>query len=223
MAAANNTVQTIGDITIDTSDVNALMRRLRTIHSEENMKKLMERAIRRTGSKVKTIVKKDVPKKYHITSAQVGKDIKTMQMGNAAQGPACTIPIIGVRHIIGGKTFRASGGRHGWNGIKAGKRYKIKTQIIKGQTVSLPTEMKDLGGNPPFRNLSAKRLSSATFTRAAGAGFPPKNTPIRRVVGIATPQMPLNRSEAEVQEDIVTFLAQRMEHEHAYIMAKLGR
>lgn len=215
--------KTVGNIYIDTSDVNELFSQLRAIHTKDNMDKLMQRAIRRTGSRVKTIVKKDVPQKYHITSSQVGKDIKSPQMGGGAAGPSCTIPIIGVRHIIGGKTFSASGGRHGWKGIVAGKRYKIKAQIIKGKTSVLPETIAEQGGNPPFRNLSAKRLNKAVFTRQKGAGFPPKNTPIGRVVGIATPQMPLNRSEQEVQEDIINFLAKRMEHEHAYMMAKLGR
>ena len=34
-----------------------------------------------------------------------------------------------------------------------------------------------------------------------------------QVSGIAIPQMPMNRSKAEVQKDIVDWMAKRIEHE----------
>lgn len=211
-------------INLDTSDVKKLMNQLRTVYTEEQAKKMIKHALNRTGKKVKAIVKTEVPKSYHITKAVVGKDIRNPisrvdNLGN----PSCTIPIVGTKHIIGGKTFTARGGKPGWKGIKAGRRYKIRAQIVKGKTSTLPEEMSDQGGNPPFRNTSAKKLNNAVFTRPAGVGFPPKNLPIARVVGVAVPQMPMNRSQDDVQEEIVEFLKKRLIVEHELALKKIGR
>lgn len=205
---------------IDVSDAKRKMDRLSACLTKDEMIKLEERVIRRTARRVKGIVATEVPKKYHIKSSAVRKDIKRPQYGRGALGGIqCSIPIEGERHIIGGKTFTAAGGRHGWKGIRAGKRYKIKAQIVKGQTSVLPENM-DPGKNPPFRNLSAPRLNNAAFTRGQMAGFPPDNLPLVRVVGIATPQMPMNRSEEDVQGEIGDYMDKRIDAEFNYIMKK---
>ena len=54
----------------------------------------------------------------------------------------------------------------------------------------------------------------ATFTRAGKSRLP-----ILKVSGIAIPQMPLNRSEAEVQKDIQDYMMQRFEHELNWLLA----
>ncbi len=211
-------------VNLDVSDVKDLMTKLRTVYTEEQAKKMIKHALNRTGRKVKSIVKTEVPKSYHITKSVVGKDIRSpiSRIDNAGN-PTCTIPIVGTKHIIGGKTFPARGGRHGWKGIQKGKRYKIQTQILKGKTSVLPEEMGDQGGHPPFRNLGAKRLNNATFTRSKGAGFPPNNLPIARVVGVAVPQMPMNRSEEDIQEEIVEHLKKRLIAEHELAIKGIGR
>ena len=40
-----------------------------------------------------------------------------------------------------------------------------------------------------------------------------------KVVGIAIPQMPMNRSQEEVQQDILDYMKERMEHEIQRLMA----
>lgn len=211
-------------ISLDTDDVQQLIKKLRTVYTEEQAKKMVKRALTRTGKKVKAIVKTEVPKSYHITKAVVGKDIKApIVRTDALQNPTCTIPIVGTKHIIGGKTFTARGGKPGWTGVRGGKRYKIRAQIVKGKTSVLPTEMSRQGGNPPFRNTSASKLNKAVFTRPKGVGFPPKNLPIARVVGVAVPQMPMNRSEADIQEEIVEHLKKRLIAEHELAIKGIGR
>lgn len=205
---------------IDTTEAEKLLEKLKKTLTEKEMEKLQYRVVSRTGQKVKSIVSTDVPKKYHIKKGEVAKDIGRPKMGTGEGNVACTIPIEGTRHIIGGKTFTARGGRHGWN-VRAGKRYKITAQIVKGKASVLPTEMENYGDNPPFRNLSAKRLSNGAFVREKGAGFPPHNLPVARIVGIAVPQMPMNRSKDEVQNDIMEHMIQRIEHEYKFITGKL--
>lgn len=206
---------------IDISDAQKKIDALSRALTPQQAKLLNYRVVNRTGKKVKSIVSSDVPKRYHIKKNVVARDIRRPRMGNSSGvSVSCSIPIEGMRHIIGGNTFPARGGRHGWNGIVAGKRYRIATQIVKGQQTVLPETMSHQGGTPPFRNLGAQKLNNATFNRAAGAGFPPKNLPLVRVVGLAVPQMPLNRAEDDVQEDIRDFMIKRIDQEFANIMRK---
>lgn len=206
---------------VDISDAQKKIAALRAVHTPQEMNKILKRALGRTGRQVKGIVSTEVPKKYNIKKRVVAQDIGYPRTsGQAGADISCCIPITGVRHIIGGKTFPARGGRHGWKGIKAGVRYKITTQIIKGKYSVLPESMDRQGNNPPFRNLGAKRLNNATYTRAAGAGFPPDNKPLGRVTGLAVPQMPMNLAKDEVQDRIRETLQKRLEAEHRYIISK---
>ena len=194
---------------VDTSDAADLIETVKALHTHRNFELLMYRAFKRTGDRVKTIMSTDLPQEYHVKAGEVRSAVgspRTTFGGGAAV--SCSIPIDGTRHSIGGQ-FSASGGAHGWN-VTAGKRYKIKAKIVKGQSSTLPTAMKSYGGEPPFRNLS---WSKVAFTRKGKNRFP-----IMRVVGIAIPQMPMNRSEPDVQNDIMETLMKRIEHEHEWLI-----
>lgn len=213
-------------IDIDVSDAKKKIQSLSGALSKREMVLLENRVLRRTAGKVKSIVSTDVPKKYHIKKSVVAKDVKRPIIDGpraANEGISCSIPIEGVRHIIGGKTFPAQNGRKGWKGIKAGKRYKIKTQIVKGENSILPVNIQEHAGNAPFRNLTAEKLNRAVFVRSEKAGFPPKNTPIIRVTGLAVPQMPMNRAQDEVQNDVREFINKRIDAEFNYIMQKVKK
>ena len=149
-----------------------------------------------------------------VTPAVVGKHIGNgkVSMGGGASGPSCVIPIRGHKGSIGG-FYGASGGAHGWRAARRG-RYKVNAKILRGKVSTLPAVMSHQGGNPPFRNLGSK-LGGVTFTRKGKARFP-----IAKVVGIAVPQMPMNRAQAAVQENIQSFLMERLEHEHAQMIGK---
>lgn len=204
---------------IDISDAQKKIDALSRALTPQQAKLLNYRVVSRTGQKVKSIVSTDVPNRYYIKRSVVAKDIRRPRMGNSSGASvSCSIPIEGTRHIIGGNTFPAVGGAAGW--ISKGRRYKIYARILANEVSELPENMKHQGGNPPFRNLGARKLNDATYNRAAGAGFPPKNLPLVRVVGIAVPQMPLNRAEGDVQEDILDFMIKRIDQEFANIMRK---
>lgn len=208
-------------INIDISDVKKRMTALGSVLSPEQAKQMEYRVIRSAGKKVKGIVSTDVPKEYYIKKSEVARDIRSPRMGGSrAASVSCSIPIVGTRHIIGGNTFPAVGGVAGWTGIKAGRRYKIYARILADSFSEIPESMKRQGGNPPFRNLGARKLNDATYTRAAGTGFPPNNKPIVRVTGLAVPQMPMNLSKEDVQEDIRSYMQKRLDHEFAFIIKK---
>ena len=65
--------------------------------------------------------------------------------------------------------------------------------------------MHGYGGQPPFRNIGSS-LGGLTFTREGQSRLP-----IRPVMGIGIPDMPLNRSEPVVQKDIKDYLERQIE------------
>lgn len=199
---------------IDVSDAKQKIEQLRFYHTEAEMKKILRRAADRTGRQVRTIMKSEIPKDYAVTPAWVASHVGNPRttIGGGGLGVSCVIPIDGSRGSIGGR-FGASGGAHGWNTAR-GKRYKVNAKILKGKSSTLPSEMSNQGGNPPFRNLGSK-LGGVTFTRVTKKRFP-----IARVVGIGVPQMPMNRSKDDVQEKILETLMKRLEQEHRYIISK---
>lgn len=205
---------------VDISDAMETINALRAIHTPENFERLMYSAIRRTGRHVKTILKKDLPKEYNAKPSWIGSQVGApkIELGGGVAGVSCSIPIKGTRGTIGG-TFNASGGAHGWNATR--RRYKVSAQMVKSKRSILPSEMKHQGGYPPFRNLGSK-LGKLTFTRTGEKTSKGKDA-IAKVVGISVPQMPLNRSEDDVQTDIMDMLMKRLEQEHARIIKGLGR
>lgn len=197
-------------LNIDTSDAAGLIERVRAAHTRKEFETVMYRAFKRTGAKVKTIMAQELPTQYEVKPNLVRSAVGSPKTTIGGTGVSCCIPIEGTRHSIGG-TFSATGGAHGWN-VRKGKRYKISARIIKSARSTLPTEMDTYGGEPPFRNLS---YSKVAFTRKGK-----DRLPIAKVVGIGIPQMPMNRSQQDVQDDIMETLMKRIEHEHQYLISK---
>lgn len=196
---------------IDISDAMETISALRAAHTQDEFERLMYRVFSRTGRHVKTILKKDLPKEYKVKPTWIGEQVGAprTELGGIA-GVSCSIPIKGTRGTIGG-TYSASGGAHGWKGKS--RRYKISAQMVKHQRSTMPPQMSHQGGNPPFRNLGSK-LGGLTFTRTTDARLP-----IVRVAGIGVPQMPLNRSEDDVKNDVMDTLMKRLEHEHERLIS----
>lgn len=191
---------------IDATDVIRETQRLSTVLKPEQVNKAMGRVFRRTGKHVRKVLKTEIPKKYEVKAGEVGNSVRSPKVYNSGLDTGCIIPVVGPRKSIGGKGatrgFPASGGAHGWASLR--RKYRVKSKIVKGYRSTLPS----YGGMPPFRNLSAPTLNGVTFTREGRDRFP-----IKKVSGIAIPQMPTNRSADDIQNDIKDFMFQRMEHE----------
>lgn len=194
---------------VDATEAVRLIDSIRGLYSKEEFGRLIKAAVNRTASHTRTQLGKIIPKEYHVSSKDVKKSVGAPTMNTAGGTVSCCIPLSGKRGSIGG-TYKASGGKPGWKGIVAGKRYKVTAKIVKADKSTLPEEMKNIGDEPPFRNLSATRLNKIAFTREGHK----KDAPIRKIVGIGIPQMPLNRSEDEVKQSIADKLYERIEHEH---------
>lgn len=195
---------------IDASDLLEELERLRNVFTPDEFNKRLYRVFARVPGHVRKILREDLPHQYHVKPSQVSAAVGGATMsGGAGGGVGCSIPITGPRGSIGG-FYGASGGRHGWNTLKNGGG-SIKGKIVKAGISTLPATLPSYGGQPPFRNLGSK-LGGLTFTRAGKGRFP-----IMKVVGIAIPQMPTNRSEAEVQADILSYMAERIAHEFSVL------
>lgn len=195
---------------IDASELSEEIERLRSVMKPEQFNRSMYGIFKRTGGHVRKILKTDIPKEYHARAGEIGKAVGNPKVTMGGLGVGCTIPIKGARKSIGGG-FSASGGAHGWNSLH--RKYRVKSRIVKAGQSTLPPSMSSYGGQPPFRNLGSK-LGGLTFTRA-GKG----RLPIIKVSGIAIPQMPVNRSEDDVQRDILNYMEKRIEHEFQRVIA----
>ena len=190
---------------VDTSDTAEMVARLQAAMKPEAFEKAMYGVFRRTGGHVKTILKKDIPPRYNVKPGEVGSTIQAPTVTTGAGGVGCSIPVVGPRKHIGGggRGFTAYGSRRGWASLKSG-HYDITAQIYRGQRSTLPAKMTSYGGMPPFRNIPSA-LHGVTFTRS---GKP--RLPIEPVMGIAIPQMPMNKAKPDVQKDIAQYMNGRV-------------
>jgi hypothetical protein len=200
---------------VDISHLARTIAALKEAHSQKEFELLMYRAFQRTGQRVRTILKTDLPHEYKAKPAWIGQNVgnaRTQIGGTNGSVVSCTIPLKGARGTMGaGQKFHAAGPR----GRRGKKAYKITAQVVKTGNTVLPDKMptKTYGGQPPFLTAAGKIKKGIVFTRKT------KNRlPIIRVAAIGVPQMPMNRSADDVQDEIADTLFKRMEHEHARLI-----
>ena len=187
-------------IYIDISDLMQTIEKIQRVMSPPVFDNMLRSTFKETGNKVKTIIRTEVPQDYEVTAAWAGSQVGSPRMGGGP-GISVTVPISGARGSIGGR-FKASGGR---GRPKKGKRSKITAKIVKGQSSTLPATMDHQGGQPPFM------VGGVAFTRK----YAGQSHPIVHVVGLGVPQMPINRSESDVQNAIKKVVETRLEHNFA--------
>ena len=199
------------NIEIDASDLRNKIVRLQENMAREQFEHAMYGIFRRTGRHVAAILRKDLPQQYAVKAGDISASVKSPQLSMGGGGVGCSIPIRAARGKIGSQ-YKASGGAHGWNSMR--RKYKVKAKVLKGAQSILPSNWHS--GFPPFRNLGSS-LGSIAYARSSRA-----RGPILKLTGIAIPQMPLNRSEADVQMDIKDYLEKQME-ERFNALLRVGR
>ena len=189
---------------IDASDLQMKINRLQANMKPEQFTAAMHGIFNRTGSHVKTILRKDIPVYYHAKPGEISAAVKRAQVTGGGTSAGCIIPIKDHRGSVGGR-YGASGGAHGWQSLK--RKYRVKAKVVKAGASTLPQRLPgSYGGNPPFRNFSASSLNGVAFTRKTKDRFP-----IMKVESMAIPQMPQHRAEPDVQHDIRTYLEKQMD------------
>lgn len=203
------------DLDVDISDLQGIISRMQMAMSPAQFDRAMYGIFKSARTKFKRILQSDIPKRYEVTSPMVGKAVGEPKI----RGAGCSIPIKGGRLSMGRKSqsasYSATGGAKGWESLH--KKYRVKPKIVKGKRGVLPERMSKIGNKPPFINTTAKSLNGITFTRETK-----KRLPIRKVVGVAIPQMPLWRSRDDVIKDIHDYMADRIQH-RMLALIKYGR
>lgn len=182
---------------IDISDLSDTIEMMRATLTEAQFKRLMYRTFAEAGRKSKTMIAREVQQDYVVTQAWVKSQIRPFRLTFGGAFPVtCTIPISSHKGSIGGR-FKASGGRRG---------RRISAAIVRAGRSTLPDEMKNQGGNPPFMS------GGVAYTRRTKNRYP-----IVRVVGLGVPQMPMNRSRVKVERVLLEYIGNRLEHNFGHM------
>lgn len=213
---------------VDTSDLDNLLDEMRSVLTEAEARKVLVRVLSpgRVGSKIKTILVNTLPAEYYAKPGWIRKAVGPAKFSGGST-VSCVIPLDGARGPLG-DVFSVSGSsggkgvRSNWEGRKGqktgkGKRRQrkvtITANIVKSGASTLPATMAHQGGQPPFMLFGG----GGVYTRTTKARYP-----IARVVGLALPQMPLNRSEPAVQDAIHDYMEERMLHECQQLLGRFG-
>lgn len=198
-------------IECDVSEAVATMHKLATIMSPDKAHELFRRTLVEAGKKVKPLAKSIFPGEYVMKPAWIGSAVQAMQIIGTDE---VRVPIRNARGSIGG-TFPASGGAyrvqatqvHMKDGTVRQRKAHIRTRAIRAHIVTsgastLPARMPSWqGGQPPFM------MGGVAMTRSGPSRFP-----IHRVVGLAVPQPPVDRSQDQFEKEIQEYMMQRLEH-----------
>lgn len=197
-----------GDLYIDASELDGLLKDMAGKLTPGNFDKLMRRSLNEVGRRSKKPIRKAVTGQYAVKAGWVNEGIKSAKVSGGGGEVSCVIPLVGAKGHIGG-TFAASGGHPGWNPPK----YRIRARIVKSGLSVLPAVMSHQGGQPPFINTSAAKLNGVAFTRTGKERFP-----IESISALALPQMPLNRAKPETEREILELTEKRVVHnfEHMF-------
>ena len=202
-------------VSVDVSECVATMNKLASIMSPDKAHELFRRTLVETGRKVRPVAKAVFPGEYVMKSSWIGGAVKAMKIIGTDE---VQVPIRTDRGTIGG-TFPASGGAYKVDAtvvhMKDGttrKRNKhirnraIKAKIVRSGESVLPDRMPTWqGGQPPFMMKNGSK--KVVMTRSGPARFP-----IHRVVGLAIPQPPINRSQQKFEREIQAYMQKRLEH-----------
>ena len=198
---------------IDISSLSGKLDAMKASLTTANYKKVLYRALKRTGEHARTLTGREVRKDYHIAHGKVLRTIKNPRISYAPDGVKCILPIIKNREPIGGGGFAYT------------TRGGVAAKIVKTGKSMLPTK----GGRPHFAVKSKGRVyvrlagSEKTYhklkrSKKTGKVYALRRQPIAPAVGIGIPQMPLTRSKDRIQDQVLIKMAERLEHEHSVIM-----
>ena len=195
-------------IYIDITDLQSKINFLHDSMSQKRFESAMYGVLRETARHMKAILKQDIPLEYVFSKGDIGKAVRSPEMGFDASGgmTSCAVPIVGARYTVGGNHVPATGGWPGWNPPK----YDVSFNIVTSGPSVLPERLSSYGGQPAWKNTAARKkkgMNKAVFTRS---GKP--RLPIQPVKTIAIPQAITNRSEEDISRDTLEYMGNRLDH-----------
>lgn len=198
---------------IDVSQMQGDLSRLKTVFDEATFKRILRHTITDTSRRIKTISKRRIREEYQIAAGRIMRSFGAPQITTGAE-ISCLIPIKDVRG-----TIASSGGAY--MALKRGP----KAKIVKTGNSLLPHSK---GSARIHFYISKGRLSGHVFVRHGdGKRWRSRNGRMQKgsishAVGIGVPQMPMNRSQDEIQADILKYMSKRLAHyEKQFILGNI--
>lgn len=218
---------------LDTSDFEAMLNALAQSVTEEQYRRIITRSMTRAARAVRTAVSREITAQYYIPYSRALAAQSAPQISDANM----EIYVHGVRERIGptGPYPAWSQGSHTAQGHKRKRNYSrsaiVTMQDVRGVTSTLPAGVGSDARH--FMVMSGKyagRVFAAIPKSSGGSLFKMhtrgnklyryarSNEKVRPAVGIAIPQMPLNRSAPGIQMRFEEIFQSRIQHEWENVM-----
>lgn len=170
------------DIYLDATQALQTLGEAREILSPEENNRLLRLVLVDVGRKTKTVIKETVVKDYEVKQNWVADKVGFPEVEDG-KGLKVVVPVRGARGSIG-MVYPIYGRRK--------MKRRLRARIVKSDITVLPEKMEHQGGNPPFV------ADNVMYTRRTK-----KSHPIVRVVALGVPQMPINRSQEEIEKQLI--------------------
>lgn len=198
---------------VDTSGLNSYVREMKEAMKPANFEKCMAITVKEVGAKMRTQAVRLIRKDYRIGYGAARSQFGIMRYSGSGSGITAMMDVIGPRIKIpnsgGGNAKRKTA-------IYVKKGLKARIAIVEEP---LPTS------GPKAHYVLRKSGKVITFTggkytiyekfhtkNATEKLYPSKKKAFRQGVGIAVPQMPMNRSADAIQEWACDELLKRLNH-----------
>lgn len=189
------------NLNVDCTEVQRIVHQVSRSLSPAQLDQLMFRTLKEVGKKARTETGKAVATEYAVTKGWALARMKNPRLGGGGGGWSCVIPMNDRRGSVGG-TYKLMG----WHRGSKRKIGKVRAKVYRGPVSTLPDSMKSYGGFPPFV------AGGMAFTRKTKHPYP-----ITKIVDIAMPQMPLNKSKPMVEQAIMDTMVNRLTHNLQYM------
>ena len=214
-------------LSIDTRDLNRTLKEVGAALGPDKMNIALKHTIQDTGRKVRTLVKSEIRKEYHAKAGRIGKAIGRPQysLGGTI---SCIIPVRDVRGTIatdsGGYTAlkRGPGAKIVKSGnsvlphAKTDKRIhfyipsgRLQGHVFVRHNDGIDWTGKRREGTGETEVWKTKKGKRKRNRKVQTTGERKRIGTISHGVGIGIPQMPMNRSADEIQEQVGQYAMER--------------
>ena len=211
---------------LDVSDVREKTKALADALSEETFKKVMRRTIYETSSKVKTLTKNRIREQYRVGQSPILQALGKPQITVGTE-VSCLIPVRRTRGTISSGSLSSGS----YKALKRGPSAKVlvsSNSILphsKGsKRIHFYVPSGKLQGHVFVRHEDGKRWTGKRRDKKGEVvGKVSRKGSISHGVGIAIPQMPVNRSAKAIQEDAAQYMLDRLEHNINAILSGVAK
>lgn len=218
-------------LVVETKELNRVLQNMRAACTKEEFRAICRDAFGRSSGRVRKIVQADLPKHYHGPARWMTSAVKNGTVRDEKGMVTMRIPVRGYRGKIGrGGQFAARAQNTNGDELltKRGKlrsrtktnmrQQKIMAQVVKGKESKLPSTNEEVrkaaqkSGQPVAHHFVMRGGAHA------GQIWAREGRHIRPATGIGVPQMPLNRAENDLRNDIAEHIAKRMLDDYQRIL-----